>query len=249
MSHTPTLSHEAMLERFKQDLKAGVGKKIPHESAERHVTGEAIYALMSPHAHAEITHMDLSSCYQPGVACVLTAKDVPGQLDIGPVFPGDPLLADGKVEFLGQPVIAVAATSLEIARTAAKAALIEYKPLDAIIDVEEALAKKHFVQESHEHRIGDAKAALSDATHTLSGELHIGGQEHFYLESQVASVMPTEDGGMIVYSSTQNPTEVQKLVAEVIGVPMNKVVVDMRRMGGGFGVKKHNLRHSPAYVP
>ncbi|QLE97911.1 xanthine dehydrogenase molybdopterin binding subunit [Neptunomonas phycophila] len=254
MSHTPTptLSHEAMLERFKQDLKTGVGKKIPHESAERHVTGEAtyvddrlgftnqlhIYALMSPHAHAEITHMDLSGCYQPGVACVLTAKDVPGQLDIGPVFPGDPLLADGKVEFLGQPVIAVAATSLEIARTAAKAALIEYKPLDAIIDVEEALAKKHFVQESHEHRIGDAQAALSDATHTLSGELHIGGQEHFYLESQVASVMPTEDGGMIVYSSTQNPTEVQKLVAEVIGVPMNKVVVDMRRMGGGFGGKE-----------
>lgn len=248
----PHLSQDAMLEQFKQDLKTGVGKKIPHESAERHVTGEAtyiddrlnftnqlhIYALMSPHAHADITHMDLSACYLPGVACVLTASDIPGQLDIGPVFPGDPLLADGKVEFLGQPVIAVAATSLELARTAANAAHIEYKPLDAIINVEEALAKKHFVQKSHQHTIGDAKSALSTATHTLSGDLHIGGQEHFYLEGQVASVMPTEDGGMIVYSSTQNPTEVQKLVAEVIGVPMNKIVVDMRRMGGGFGGKE-----------
>jgi len=104
--------------------------------------------------------------------------------------------------------------------------------------VVEALHKKHFVLDSHTHKRGDSATALASAPRRLQGSLHIGGQEHFYLETQVSSVMPTEDGGMIVYTSTQNPTEVQKLVAEVLGVPMNKIVIDMRRMGGGFGGKE-----------
>ncbi|HAG18782.1 MAG TPA: xanthine dehydrogenase molybdopterin binding subunit, partial [Pseudomonas sp.] len=148
------------------------------------------------------------------------------------------LLADGKVEFIGQPVIAVAADSLETARKAAMAAIIEYEDLEPVLDVVEALHKKHFVLDSHTHKRGDSATALASAPRRLQGSLHIGGQEHFYLETQVSSVMPTEDGGMIVYTSTQNPTEVQKLVAEVLGVPMNKIVIDMRRMGGGFGGKE-----------
>lgn len=251
--HVTTRAQEEIAALFTQDLVTGVGRSVKHDSAPKHVSGEAvyvddrlefpnqlhIYARMSERAHARIVRIDTAPCYQiPGVAIAITAKDVPGQLDIGAVLPGDPLLADGKVEFIGQPVIAVAADSLETARKAAMAAIIEYEDLEPVLDVVEALHKKHFVLDSHTHKRGDSATALASAPRRLQGSLHIGGQEHFYLETQVSSVMPTEDGGMIVYTSTQNPTEVQKLVAEVLGVPMNKIVIDMRRMGGGFGGKE-----------
>ena len=251
--HKPTKTQEEIAALFTQDLVTGVGRSVKHDSAPKHVTGEAVYvddrlefpnqlhvyARMSDRAHARIVRIDTSPCYNvPGVAIAITAQDVPGQLDIGAVMPGDPLLADGKVEFVGQPVIAVAADSLETARKAAMAAIIEYEDLEPVIDVVDALRKKHFVLDSHTHKRGDSSGALATAPRRLQGSLHIGGQEHFYLETQVSSVMPTEDGGMIVYTSTQNPTEVQKLVAEVLGVSMNKIVIDMRRMGGGFGGKE-----------
>jgi len=252
-NHVTTRTQEEIAALFTQDLVTGVGRSVKHDSAPKHVSGEAVYvddrlefpnqlhvyARMSERAHARIVRIDTSPCYQiPGVAIAITAKDVPGQLDIGAVMPGDPLLADGKVEFIGQPVVAVAADSLETARKAAMAAIIEYEDLEPVLDVVEALHKKHFVLDSHTHKRGDSATALASAPRRLQGSLHIGGQEHFYLETQVSSVMPTEDGGMIVYTSTQNPTEVQKLVAEVLGVPMNKIVIDMRRMGGGFGGKE-----------
>ena len=252
-NHVTTRTQEEIAALFTADLVTGVGKSVKHDSAPKHVSGEAvyvddrlefpnqlhIYARMSERAHARIVRIDTSPCYEvPGVAIAITAQDVPGQLDIGAVMPGDPLLADGKVEFIGQPVIAVAADSLETARKAAMAAIIEYEDLEPVLDVVEALHKKHFVLDSHTHKRGDSATALASAPRRLQGSLHIGGQEHFYLETQVSSVMPTEDGGMIVYTSTQNPTEVQKLVAEVLGVPMNKIVIDMRRMGGGFGGKE-----------
>jgi len=252
-NHSLARTQEEIAALFTADLVTGVGKSVKHDSAPKHVSGEAVYVddrlefpnqlhvytRMSERAHARIVSIDTAPCYQiPGVAIAITAKDVPGQLDIGAVMPGDPLLADGKVEFIGQPVIAVAADSLETARQAAMAAVIEYEDLEPVLDVVEALHKKHFVLESHTHQRGDSASALAAAPRRLTGSLHIGGQEHFYLETQVSSVMPTEDGGMIVYTSTQNPTEVQKLVAEVLGVPMNKIVIDMRRMGGGFGGKE-----------
>ncbi|WP_372741095.1 xanthine dehydrogenase molybdopterin binding subunit [Neptunomonas sp.] len=249
----PVKSRAELEQQLTQDLKNGVGKKIPHESAAKHVSGEALYvddrleypnqlhlyARLSEQAHATIVKIDTSPCDEiPGVVCVITAKDVPGKLDIGAVFAGDPLLADGVVEYLGQPILAVAANSLDIARQAANAAIIEYAPLPAVLDVKQALDNKQFVQESHQHKRGDAEKALQNARHRLQGELHIGGQEHFYLETQISSVMPTEDGGMLVYCSTQHPSEIQKLVASVLDLPMSKVVVDMRRMGGGFGGKE-----------
>ncbi|WP_312905650.1 xanthine dehydrogenase molybdopterin binding subunit [Stutzerimonas nitrititolerans] len=252
-NHSLAKTQEEIAALFKQDLVTGVGRSVKHDSADKHVSGEAVYvddrlefpnqlhvyARMSDRAHARIVSIDTSPCYQiPGVAIAITAEDVPGQLDIGPVVAGDPLLADGKVEYIGQPVIAVAADSLETARKAAMAAIIEYEDLAPVLDVVDALRKQHFVLDSHTHKRGDSEAALAAAPRRLQGTLHIGGQEHFYLETQISSVMPTEDGGMIVYTSTQNPTEVQKLVAEVLGVPMNKIVIDMRRMGGGFGGKE-----------
>ncbi|WP_313313858.1 xanthine dehydrogenase molybdopterin binding subunit [Stutzerimonas nitrititolerans] len=252
-NHSLAKTQDEIAALFTQDLVTGVGRSVKHDSADKHVSGEAVYvddrlefpnqlhvyARMSDRAHARIVSIDTSPCYQiPGVAIAITAKDVPGQLDIGAVMPGDPLLADGKVEFVGQPVIAVAADSLETARKAAMAAIIEYEDLEPVLDVVEALRKQHFVLDSHTHKRGDSAGALASAPRRLQGTLHIGGQEHFYLETQISSVMPTEDGGMIVYTSTQNPTEVQKLVAEVLGVSMNKIVIDMRRMGGGFGGKE-----------
>ncbi|MCQ4263838.1 xanthine dehydrogenase molybdopterin binding subunit [Stutzerimonas stutzeri] len=252
-NHVTTRTQEEIAALFTEDLVTGVGKSVKHDSAPKHVSGEAvyvddrlefpnqlhIYARMSDRAHARIVRIDTAPCYEvPGVAIAITAQDVPGQLDIGAVLPGDPLLADGKVEYIGQPVIAVAADSLETARKAAMAAVIEYEDLEPVLDVVDALHKKHFVLDSHTHQRGDSATALASAPRRLQGSLHIGGQEHFYLETQVSSVMPTEDGGMIVYTSTQNPTEVQKLVAEVLGVSMNKIVIDMRRMGGGFGGKE-----------
>ncbi|MDO9618058.1 MAG: xanthine dehydrogenase molybdopterin binding subunit [Pseudomonas sp.] len=252
-NHIQHKTQAELAELFRADITTGVGKSVKHESADKHVSGEAIYvddrlefpnqlhvyARMSDRAHARIVSIDTSPCYQfPGVAIAITKDDVPGQLDIGPVVAGDPLLADGKVEYVGQVVIAVGADSLETARKAAMAAIIEYEDLEPVLDVVDALRKKHFVLDSHQHKIGNSAAELASAPRRLQGSLHIGGQEHFYLETQISSVMPTEDGGMIIYTSTQNATEVQKLVAEVLGVPMHKIVIDMRRMGGGFGGKE-----------
>ena len=251
--HNAPDSQARMAELFAQGLTTGVGRGVKHDSADKHVTGEAVYiddrlefpnqlhvyARLSDRAHARILSIDTSACYNfPGVRLAITHEDIPGLKDIGPLLPGDPLLAIDTVEFVGQPVLAVAARDLDTARRAAMAAVIEYEDLPAVLDVVQALREQHFVLDSHTHQRGDSAAALASAAHRLQGSLHIGGQEHFYLETQISSVMPTEDGGMIVYCSTQNPTEVQKLVAEVLDVPMSNVVVDMRRMGGGFGGKE-----------
>nr|WP_319527628.1 xanthine dehydrogenase molybdopterin binding subunit [Pseudomonas laurentiana] len=255
MSNHPHVakSQAELADLFSQDMTSGVGRSVKHDSADKHVSGEAVYiddrlefpnqlhvyARLSDRAHARIVSIDTTPCYAfEGVRIAITHEDIPGLKDIGPLLPGDPLLAIDTVQFVGQPVVAVAARDLDTARRAALAAIITYEDLEPVLDVVEALRKKHFVLDSHTHRRGDSASALSHAPHRLQGTLHIGGQEHFYLETQISSVMPTEDGGMIVYCSTQNPTEVQKLVAEVLDVPMNKVVVDMRRMGGGFGGKE-----------
>ena len=231
----------------------GVGKSKHHESAHKHVSGEAIYIDDKPSlqnqlhaavgqstcAHGNITRLDLSAVKAAeGVVAVITVDDVPGHTDIGPVFPGDPVLAIGKVEYVGQPIFAVAATSHDLARKATALAVIEYETLEAVLTVKQALEKQSFVRPPFSMQRGDFETAINKAKHTLSGDISVGGQEHFYLEGQISSVEPTEDGGMVVYSSSQHPSEVQKLVAEVLGIPLNLVVVDTRRMGGGFGGKE-----------
>lgn len=254
MSHNrPVVAEEVIARQYREGIQSGVGKSNKHESADKHVSGEALYIddklelpgmlhlcpRLSEHAHARILHIDVEPCYAiPGVVQVLTWQQVPGELDIGPLEPGDPLLAKDRVEYAGQLVLAVAAETPRAARLAAEAAIIEYEVLTPVLDVKEALEKQHFVQQPHVHQRGDAQAALARAAHRLQGEFHIGGQEHFYLETQVAMVIPGEDRTLQVFSSTQNPTEVQKLVASVMGVTMNKVTIDMRRMGGGFGGKE-----------
>ncbi|MEM6159375.1 xanthine dehydrogenase molybdopterin binding subunit [Erwinia sp. P6884] len=254
MSHNrPVRAEEVIAEQYREGVQSGVGSSHKHESAAGHVSGEALYIddrpelpgmlhlvpRLSEHAHALITRLDTTPCYAiPGVISVISWQNVPGELDIGPLEPGDPLLAKDRVEYAGQIVLVVAAETPAAARLGAEAAIIEYQPLTPVLDVREALEKQHFVQAPHVHQRGDAGAALEKAQHRLQGEFHIGGQEHFYLETQVAMVIPGEDRALLVYSSTQNPTEVQKLVASVMGISMNKVTIDMRRMGGGFGGKE-----------
>lgn len=254
MSHNrPELNEQVIKAQHAAAIQSGVGRSNKHESAEKHVSGEACFIddkpelpgllhlcpRLSEHAHARISRIDVQPCYAiPGVVSVLTWQDVPGINDVGPLEPGDPLLAHDKVEYLGQIVMVVAAESPDAARAGAAAAVIEYEVLEPLLDVEQALAQNSFVQEPHVHQRGDVEAALARAPHRISGSFHIGGQEHFYLETQTALVIPGEDQQLQVFSSTQNPTEVQKLVAEVMGISMNQVTIDMRRMGGGFGGKE-----------
>jgi len=233
--------------------KGQTGQNMKHESAEKHVTGKAVYVDDMPeypnqlhiavggsaHAHAKIKSIDLTSVRETlGVVDVITVHDVPGHVDIGPVFSGDPVLVEELCEYIGQPIFAVAADTMEIAKAAVAKAKIEYDVLEPTLTVEKALEDKFFVRPTHQLVRGDAAKALAEAPNRIQGQQHVNGQEHFYLEGQVCSVLPTEDGGMKVYSSTQHPTEVQKLVAEVLDISLNKVQVEIRRMGGGFGGKE-----------
>lgn len=224
-----------------------------HESASKHVTGKAFYVddIVEPKgtlyaavgvstiARGHIRSLDLSGVRaSEGVVAVLDVSDIPGHTDIGPVFPGDPLLTSEEIKYAGQPIFVVAAETEVQARRAVKKAVIDYESLEPLLDVTQALRERKFVRPSHHMQRGDEKTAIEQAPLTLQAEQHLGGQEHFYLEGQSSLVVPAEDGGMLVYSSTQHPSEVQKLVAEVLNVPANRITVDMRRMGGGFGGKE-----------
>ncbi|GHB10018.1 xanthine dehydrogenase molybdopterin binding subunit [Salinicola rhizosphaerae] len=224
-----------------------------HESAIKHVTGraeyiddlpapdDALHAIvgLSPVAHGRLERLDLEAVRRfPGVVDVITAADIPGHRDIGPVFPGDPMFAEATVSYVGQPLFAVAATSYQVARRAAQAAVIEIDPLPPRLDPVAAAEASEFVRPTHTQSRGDWSAALANAPHTLEATQFVGGQEHFYLEGQACLVVPSEDEGVTVYTSNQHPSETQKLVAEVLSIPFHAVTVENRRMGGGFGGKE-----------
>ena len=232
---------------------AAVGRPLRHDSAEKHVSGSAEYVDDLPelpgtllvavgtseHAHARITGMDLSAVRaSPGVVDVITAADVPGDGDIGPVYPGDLLLARETVEYRGQPLFAVAATDFEQAQRAVTRASVACEPLTPVLDIADAVARDHHVLPPKRLVMGDADEAIEDAPRRVEGQLRMRGQEHFYLEGQVSLALPTEDGGVHVFTSSQHPTEVQRLVAQVLGLPANLVLTEVRRMGGGFGGKE-----------
>ncbi|EMH4161049.1 xanthine dehydrogenase molybdopterin binding subunit [Pluralibacter gergoviae] len=239
--------------RFLKQLAGGAGRPRRHDSADLHVSGGAQYIddrpeaagtlhlcpVLSDCACGTIDAVNIDEALQvPGVVRILSWRDVPGELDIGPLAPGDPLFARERVEYHGQAILMVVAETLEAARLGARRVTVTITPQEAVLDVETALAREDFVDAPHVQQRGDADAALSRAAHRLQGSFHIGGQEHFYLEGQVAQATAGEEGTMQVWSSTQHPTEVQKLVASVLGVSMSKVTVDVRRMGGGFGGKE-----------
>ena len=237
------------------DPATAVGISRPHESAHLHVAGEAAYiddlpelagtlhaALgLSPLAHGRLKGIDLERLRAlPGVVDVLTAADIPGANDCGPIVHDDPILADGTLHYLGQPVFAVIATTRDLARRAAALAdkVIDAEPLPALLNAREAHAAQRYVVPPMHMVRGDAAKALRSAPHRMQGSLSVGGQEQFYLEGQISYAVPLEDGGMRVHCSTQHPSEMQHLVAHALELDANQVLVECRRMGGGFGGKE-----------
>ena len=238
------------------DAAAGVvGTPAPHDSAALHVAGEAHYtddlpeprgtlhaALgVSPVAHGTIESLDLEPVRAaPGVVAVITASDFAVN-DVGPIEADDPILAEGVVQFAGQPVFAVAATNVGAARRAARLARLAIAPRPAILTIEDALAAESYVLPPVHVVRGDPAGMLAAAPHRLAGRVANGGQDHFYLEGQIALAVPRERDGMQLYVSTQHPGEVQLLVARALRLHVTDVVVECRRMGGGFGGKETQM--------
>ncbi len=231
-----------------------VHQPLPHDSARLHVTGEARFiddlpeprgllhlaVARSGHAHARMRKINLAPVRAAaGVVRVLTAADIPGANDISPKGLGDdPVFADGLVRFYGQALFAVAAADRDSARRAARLAEVDYEPLPAVLSLEQAVAREEYVAPPLLLERGDAARAIAQSEHKIKGRLCSGGQDHFYLEGQIALAVPGEDGAMLVCSSTQHPAEVQRLVAQALGLADGAVTVEVRRMGGGFGGKE-----------
>ena len=224
-----------------------------HESAVGHVSGSAVYTddlrkldglltlwpLLSPHAHARITKLETAPAHKiPGVVTVLEAADVPGENDSSGHAGDEILLPIDEVFYWGQAVVWIVAETEEAARLSAAAVHVEYEPLTSILTIEEAIAQDSFNSQGQTIRRGDPELALSKAPHTLSGELFMNGQDHFYLETQATWAVPDGEGNVQLYTSTQHPSETQAVVAKVLGVPRSRVVVTCLRMGGGFGGKE-----------
>lgn len=254
MSPADSLSRSVALEvpAARADL-GPIGAALAHESAALHVSGAAVYVDdmvelagtlhaavgLSQQAHARIRTLDLEAvCRAPGVVAVLTAADIRGENNCGPVLHDDPILAAGVVQFHGQPLFAVAATDREAARRAALLAKVEYELLPALLDIAAAAAADSHVLPAQHMTRGDAAAAIAAAPHRLRGQITIGGQEHFYLEGQVSYAVPREDGAIQLHCSTQHPSEMQHVLAHALDLPKHQVVAECRRMGGGFGGKE-----------
>jgi xanthine dehydrogenase large subunit len=230
-----------------------VGVPFPHESARLHVLGQADYtddidevrgtlhaALgLSSKAHARILGLDLAEvAASPGVVAVYTARDIPGVNDCGPIVHDDPILSDGLVQYVGQPLFVVVADTHDHARRAARKAIVTYDELPAVLTPQAARAAQSYVLPPMRLARGDAQAAFERAPRRVKGELYVGGQEQFYLEGQIAYAIPQENDGMLVLCSTQHPSEMQHVVAQALGLCAHHVTVECRRMGGGFGGKE-----------
>lgn len=243
-------------EPFLVEPAAQVGRERAHESAHLHVAGEATYvddireldgtlhaALgLSSVAHGVLKGIDVARLRaEPGVVAVFTAADIPGPNDCAPIVKGDdPILADGRVHYLGQPVFVVIAADRRVARRVAARAkeFVTIEPLPALLTARDAHAAKSYVVPPMHLARGDAQAAIAKAPHRFKDSLSVNGQEQFYLEGQISYAVPLEDGQMLVHCSTQHPTEMQHLVAHALGLHANQVNVQCRRMGGGFGGKE-----------
>jgi xanthine dehydrogenase large subunit len=232
---------------------SSVGQALPHDSAHLHVSGLAAYTDdlpeprdllhvavgMSSEAHARIGAMDLGAVRAAtGVHSVMLAADIPGDNNFGAMVADDPILVDEVAGYVGHPIFAVAADTVDRARKAARLGTVEYEPLPAILDIDAALAAGSFVLPSEELTRGEPLAALEGATHRLQGRVACGGQDQFYLEGHIAMAVPQEDRAIVVYSSTQHPDEVQAMVAHATRRAAKDVTVICRRMGGAFGGKE-----------
>jgi xanthine dehydrogenase molybdopterin binding subunit len=251
---------------MKKNRPAGGKSKaagIPHESAELHVSGEAVYVddilvddrllvgrvVYSAHAHAKIKSFDLRKAKKaPGVRAVLCHRDIPGRNQMGPVVKDELCLAVDEVTFIGHAMFLIAAETEEQCIEAEKLIDVEYEELDPILSIEAAIAKNSPMGPPAKIERGNVPAALKSSPHRIAGELMTGAQEHWYLESQVCLCIPGEGREINVFSSTQHPSETQALIAELLGVGKNGVVVEVRRMGGAFGGKETQANHTACWA-
>src|SRR6266404_3127174 len=230
-----------------------VGQPVPHESAHGHVTGEALYAddlngrfpnllhawpVLSPYAHAKLTRLDGSAgLSEPGVVATLTASDVPGEGDSGAARHDEPLFPN-EVVYHSQPVAWILGETLAAARLGVARVQPDYEPLSVVLTIEDAIAAGNFHSNPMRILRGDAERDLARSPHRIEGVLAIGGQEHFYLETQCSLAWLDESGGVAIESSTQHPSETQETVARVLGLAKNRIMVQCLRMGGAFGGKE-----------
>ncbi|MDO5625334.1 MAG: xanthine dehydrogenase molybdopterin binding subunit [Pseudomonadota bacterium] len=234
------------------------GTPHPHESARAQVQGLAPYVddlpeprgtlhaapILSPVAHGRLNGMDAAAALAlPGVRALIAAADIPGDPLLAAFAHDEPIFATGTVQHVGQVVGLIVADTVQAARHAARAVQLDITPLPAILTMEQAMAAQSFVQPTVTVARGDAQAALAASAHRLQGRFAVGGQEHFYLEGQIALAQPREQGQWHITSSTQHPGEVQHWVAHALGLPSQRVTVECRRMGGGFGGKETQAGH------
>lgn len=235
-----------------------VGKNIPHDSAKGHVSGESIYIddmppvknellvdfYYAPVSHGRIRHLDLSEADKiPGIVGLYTYKDLDGDNKFGPIMKDEVLLVEEEIEFMGHPIVVIAAEDRKTIEKAKKAIKIDVEKLEAILTIDKAKEHKTFIGPVRRIKKGDADAALKKAEHVIEGRFSNAGQDHFYLESQAAIVYPGEHKQLVIHSSTQNPTEIQETAAHILGLHMNQVVCIAKRMGGGFGGKECQSTH------
>ncbi|KAG1702704.1 Xanthine dehydrogenase [Nymphon striatum] len=249
---------QGVVMKSKPSISGSVHTNRQHDSAIKHVTGQAeycddiaepvgtlhAYLGASNVAHAKIKSMDLSAVETaPGVIGVITADDIPGVNDISPTGKNDePVFPTEKVEFHGQPLFAVIAETRDAARRAAELAILDYELLPHALDpIAAQEADYPHITDPLKLERGEIKPALSSASNRIKGRVTVGGQDHMYLEGHIAFVIPGEDDDIIVHSSTQHPSEAQHMVAHVMGIPSNAVTVNVRRMGGGFGGKESQM--------
>src|SRR3954471_21664720 len=242
------------LDRRVEELRPRVVRRsLPHDSAPKHVAGSAVFVddMREPEgllhiavggaqvAAGQLLGLDLDAVRAaPGVVAILTAADIPGVNDVSAIAGDDPVFVAGNIEFHGQVVFAVVAGTRDEARRAAKLGRIEASTGTHSVSVDDALAAGTRILPDYAFRKNDSAAALAASEKRIKGRLRIGGQEHFYLEGQVSLAIPGEDGDMLVYCSTQHPSECQHLIARVLRIPDVAVTVEVRRMGGAFGGKE-----------
>ena len=241
-------------DQFELNFKSKLaGKPIPHDSALGHVTGEALFVdditpvknelivdfISSPVAHGNIKSLNSKElAQQDGIAGVFTHEDIPGENLYGPVIQDEPILASDIVQYVGQPVAILAGESYKAIREAKKKVRLNIKELKPVFTIDEAILAKQYIGEKRTFRQGDFERVWVESEHILTGTFVCSGQEQFYLESQAALARPGEHGDIHIHSSTQNPSEIQTVVAEALGIGNHQVVCVCKRMGGGFGGKE-----------
>lgn len=238
-----------------------VGKNLPHDSASGHVSGESIYIddippvrgellvdfYYAPISHAQVKSVDLSAARAvDGVVVLYTYKDIPGHNKFGAITPDEILLVEDSIEFMGHPIVVIGAENAAALKKAKKAIKVEFEKLEPILTIDEAKAQKAFIGPTRRIKRGNPVEAFLQAEHILEGTFRNQGQDQFYLESQAAIVYPGELDQLVIHSSTQSPSEIQEVVAHILGLQMNQVVCITKRMGGGFGGKESQAAHPAA---